>query len=328
MHDGALAVILALTVAFNIVAGFNDGGNLLAAAAASRTIAPAVAFIVIVAGAFAGPLLWGTAVAATIGTGVVDFTRLGPAPLIAGIAGAIATILVAYTLRFPTSATLALIAATIGGLWVGHGLAAIKWTGIVKVLISLLVSPVAGFLTGFIVYAIVLALLSGVSRRTGDRMMKLQYATIGLQAFGYGANDAEKMMGLMAAGLIVGGASGRFAIPLWVIAAAIGAFAIGMAWGGLRVAKTVGGKLFAIRPIHALSFQAAAAATVLTASALGGPLSTTETTASAIIGVGAGANPRALHWRIVREFGFVWLFTVPAALTLGGAAALALRAVR
>jgi inorganic phosphate transporter, PiT family len=312
-------------LAFNVVAGFNDGGNLLAAAASSRTIAPGVAYFLIVGFAFLGPFVFGTAVATTLGAGIADYTTLGAPLLLAAVVAAVVAVLVAYAARVPTMMSLALLCAMVGSLLVGPGASVIHWPGVIKVALSTSGSALVGLLAGMAAYALLRFLLRPVSRATGDRLMHLQYGTVALQAMGYGANDAEKMMGLMAAAGALQAGSHVFAVPLWVIAGAVAAFACGMAVGGLRIAKTVGGKLFTIRPQHALAFQAAAGSTVIAAALLGAPLSTTETTASAIVGVGAVAQPRRVHWDVVAQIARAWLLTVPVALAAGAVAGLIVR---
>jgi inorganic phosphate transporter, PiT family len=316
-------VVLAL--GFNVIAGFNDGGNLLAAASASRTIYPARAFAIIVFGALTGPLIAGTAVAGTIGHGIVNYQLAGFTPLAAGILGGMGAILFAYSMRFPTSASVALVSATIGSLLVIHEQQLIVWSGVEKVAFSLAGSIVVGFVSGGLMYILAWLLFSRLDFTTGKRLVQLQYVTVFAQAVGYGSNDAEKMMGLIVAGTLLGSSSAVFTVPLWVIFVSIGAFAVGMAVGGMRVAKTIGGKLFRIRPLHALCFQLAAAGTVIAAASLGGPLSTTETTASAMMGVGAASNPRSLRYQIARDLVAAWFLTVPIGLAFGAVATLILR---
>ena len=324
-HDAGVIIAIVLAIAFNIVAGFNDGGNLLAAAASSRTIAPGTAYLIIVAGAFAGPLVAGTAVAQTIGQGIVDYRVAGELTLLSGLLGGTITLLVAYALSVPVSASIALVSATIGALAATHQLGLVHWAGVVKVGISLVASIVVGFTAGAAIYTLFVLALRKVDLQTGLRLMRLQYLSVALQAIGYGANDAEKIMGLIVAAIALGSHDSTFAVPLWVVAVSVGAFACGMALGGIRIAKTVGGKLFHIRPLHALSFQTAAAATVIAAAAAGGPLSSTETTASAILGVGAAANPRAVHWIVARRLVLTWLLTAPIGLATGSAATFVFR---
>ncbi|HME82471.1 MAG TPA: inorganic phosphate transporter [Candidatus Eremiobacteraceae bacterium] len=315
-------------LAFNVVAGFNDGGNLLAAAASSRTIPVPTAFVLIVVFAFVGPLVFGTAVAATLGTGIADYAKAGMPLLLAAIAASLAAVLLAYAMRLPTMMSLSLVSAMVGSLITGGDMHLVHWPGVVKVVASAFGSGLAGFVMGALAFALLRLLLRPVSRATGDRLMNLQYGTVALQALGYGANDAEKMMGLMAAAVAPQIAGQAFHVPLWAIGAAIAAFGGGLAVGGMRVAKTVGGKLFTIRPEHALAFQAAAGATVMGASFVGAPLSTTETTASAIVGVGAVARPRRVHWQVVAKLIGAWLITMPVAFALGTLAGLVVRWVK
>jgi PiT family inorganic phosphate transporter len=298
---------------------------MLAAASSSRIIAPGTAYLIIVAGAFAGPLLAGTAVAQTIGQGIVNYRVAGEVTLLSGLLGGIFALLVAYALSVPVSASVALVSATIGALTANGELGLLHWAGVAKVGISLVGSIVVGFAAGAVIYTALVVVLRKASMRTGRRIMRFQYASVAAQAIGYGANDAEKMMGLIAAATTFSSSASTFAVPLWVVAVSVAAFAVGMALGGMRIAKTVGGKLFHIRPLHALSFQIAAAGTVLAAAAAGGPLSTTETTASAILGVGAAANPRAVHWIVARRLVLAWFLTVPIGLAGGSAATLLFR---
>jgi len=317
--------IVACALAFNVVAGFNDGGNLLAAASAGRIIPLPVALVMIVGFAFAGPFVFGTAVAETLGTGIADYSTLGMPLLLAAVVASLAVVLLAYLMRVPTSMSVALVSAMVGSLLVTRGPDVVQWGGVSKVVISLFGSAFAGFAIGAAAFAALRFLLRPATRQTGERIMRLQYATVAVQALGYGANDAEKMIGMMAAAGTAHAAGGVFAVPVWAIIAALSAFAAGLAFGGMRVAKTVGNKLFAIRPIHALAYQAAAGGTVFAASMLGGPLSTTETTASAIVGVGAVARTRRVHWLVVGRIVAAWLITAPAGLAAGAIAGLLVR---
>jgi PiT family inorganic phosphate transporter len=283
------------------------------------------AFAIITLGAFAGPLIAGTAVASTMGHGIVDYRQAGAVPLEGGILGGIGSLLAAYAFRIPTTASVGLVSAMVGSLWASHEQQLILWPGVIKVGYSLIGSIVVGWLAGACAYVLGWIVLARVNFKTGARIMKLQNLTVAAQALGYGANDAEKMMGLMAAGILLGSRDSGFSVPLWIIAVSIAAFAAGMAIGGIRVAKTIGGKIFRIRPLHALSFQLAAATTVLSAAAFGGPLSTTQTTASAILGVGAAASPRRVHWQVATAMVAAWFLTVPVGLACGVVATLALR---
>jgi inorganic phosphate transporter, PiT family len=286
---------------------------MLAAAASSRTISPRVAYILIVVFSGLGPLIVGTAVARTIGSGIADFHQVGLTPLVAAIVGALAAVGASYAASAPTSMSVALVAAMIGSLWAGPGIAGIHWSGVIAVGISMVGSVIVGAVSGALAYALVVALLKRVRRPAADRLLRLQYATVALMALGYGANDLEKSVGLFAAAT----APATFSVPLWTLAVSILCFALGMAFGGVRVARTVGGKLFSIRPHHALAFQLASSVTVIGAAHFGGPLSTTQTAAAAIVGAGAAADPRAIRWQVVRNIALSWGATIPLALAAG-----------
>lgn len=309
-----------MAIVYTLISGASDGGNLLAAAAASRVVSPLVSMCIIAIGVFFGPIVFGTAVASTIATGIADYPHLGVALLGAGIAGGIVTRIVMYYASVPTSGSVALVGALVGSLWAGPGLSAVHWHGVEKVAIALVVSPVIGFIAGALAYAIVLLILSFMSRRNGDRFMRVQWVTIALQALGYGANDAEKTVGLFAAAVLVAGGGVAFATPLWTIALTALSFTLGMTVGGLRIARTVGSRLYLIRPPHALAFQFAAALTVIGAALFGGPVSSTQTATSAILGVGAADNPRTLHWQTVFRIVASWFLTAPTAVCSGALA--------
>jgi len=286
-----------------------------------------VAYWLIVAAAFAGPFVFGTAVATTLGAGIADYGSLGPGLLLAAVLASLVTVLLAYMARVPTSMSLALVSAMVGSLLPGPGASTIHWPGVLKVAVSAGGSIFIGFAAGAVAFVALRFLLRPVTRALGDRLMHLQYASVALLALGYGANDAEKMAGLMAAAGSLHAGSHAFSVPLWALAASVAAFAVGMAFGGVRIAKTVGGKLFTIRPEHALAFQSAAGCTVVGAALMGGPLSTTETTASAIIGVGTVARPRRVHWPAVRRILAAWLITIPAGFAIGAVAGFIVRVI-
>jgi len=317
-----VAVVVA-ALAFTLAAGFNDGGNLLAVASSSRSIAPSRAYLLIVACACIGPIVFGTAVARTTGAGIADFRAVGTATLFAALAGALVTLGATYAARVPTSLTVALFSSMIGALWAGPGLSAVHWNGVARVAISIAGSVVIGLVAGALVYTAIARVLARVHRATAERIVSLQWLSVGLLAMGYGANDMEKVAGVLAATV----QSASFSVPAWTLAVAAGGFAAGLALGGIRVAKTVGGKLFSIRSHHALAAQSASAMTVIGAALLGGPLSTTDTSAAALVGVGAAGNPRAVRWHVVWGIALAWVVTIPAALAAGAIVSFAVRAL-
>ncbi|HET9342012.1 MAG TPA: inorganic phosphate transporter [Candidatus Eremiobacteraceae bacterium] len=318
-----IAAAFTAAVVLAVIAGFNDGGNLFALSAASRTIPPVRSFLLIVAGAFVGPFVLGTAVAHTTGTGVADYATVGAAQLFAAIAGAIATVGLTFAARVPTSISAALFASMVGALWSGPGLAAVRWHGVELVAVSLVGSVVIGAAGGAIAYGAVAWLLARVHRPAGERIVSLQHLTTFALAVAYGSNDLERTAGLLGAAV----STGTFTAPAWTFVVAGLAFVMGLVAGGGRIARTVGGKLFSIRPQSALAAEVSSAATVICSSLLGGPLSTTAVAASSLIGVGAAVDSRAIHWHAAAQIALTWIVTVPAALVAGALAGLIVRSI-
>jgi len=268
-----------------------------------------------------GVCVFATAVARETGFGIADAHAAGVGQLVAALDGACGTVALIYAFSVPTSLSAAVFSSMVGALWAGPGLGAVRWSGVETVAISLVGSIVIGAAGGAFAYRMVELLLMHVHRIDGERIVALQYVTMAALAAGYGANDLERTAGLLAAAA----SSGSAAVPAWTSLVAALAFVVGLAVGGGRVARTVGGKLFSIRPPSALAAQASSAGTVIGAALLGGPLSTTAVAASALIGVGAALDPRAMRWYAVGRIVATWAITVPAALAAGALAAVLVR---
>ncbi len=314
---GVEIAVLALILLLGYLSGYNGGGNLMATLLGSRTLPRWVLFPLLTVSIAVGPVIFGTQVAATIGDEIVNLERVGPEVLAAALVAAAAAILVAWRSRVPTSTSVALVGGLVGGALVHGGPAAVHWPGVIKALLSLVLSLVSGFTVGFLVFRAVRWSLRGASPRVGNAVARGQYLTAALQGVGYGANDAEKTMGLLAALAVLSGVSHRFQVTWPMIALTVATFVAGMGVGGWRVARSIGMHVFRLRPVHGLSVQLAAAATVMTAAALGGPVSTTETTDAALLGVGTAQRPSMLRWAVVRSLLLVWGVTMPLALAVG-----------
>ncbi len=309
--------VLVLILLFGYLSGYNDGGNLIATLLGSRTLPRWVLFPLLTVSVSVGPVIFGTRVAATIGNQIVNLQRIGPGVVAAALIAAAVTILAAWWSRVPTSTSVALVGGLVGGALVHGGPAAVHWPGVVKALLSLALSLIFGFSVGFVVYRIVRWALRRVTPRVGHVVVRGQYLTAALQGVGYGANDAEKTMGLLAALALLSGVSHRFEVTWPMIALTVLTFVAGMGVGGWRVARRIGMHVFRIRPTHAVAVQLAAAMTVMTAASLGGPVSTTQTTDAALLGVGSAHRPSMLHWAVVRSLLVAWGVTMPLSLTVG-----------
>ncbi|MCL6516739.1 inorganic phosphate transporter [Alicyclobacillus sp.] len=306
---------VALIMGFTLLCGFNDGGNLLAAFLNTRVMRAGVVLVVILAGTVLAPFLLGTAVAATIGTRIVDIRQTGVPVLNLGLAATLVTLLLCWRLKVPTSASFALVGGMSGAGLAVLGPHAVIWWGLVKVGLSLILSVVLGGLAGFVGYWVLYQALRRASRRLGVRVGYLQYLSTIFVCLGYGANDAEKSVGLLATVHALAHRAPFHVMP-WMVIAPAGVFFLGVLVGGWRVARTVGFHVFRARPVHAFAMQVASAAVILGASAVGGPVSTTQTIDSALVGVGVCARKERIRWSFVRRMAVVWVVTMPLAFSV------------
>jgi len=188
-----------------------------------------------------------------------------------------------------------------------------RWSGVIKILAALLLSPLAGLLAGMLLHRFMKVLLRRARPDINRPLRRLQWLGAAWLAFAHGANDAQKSMGVMTLVLLLGGFIPRFEVPLWVILLCASAITLGTALGGWRIIRTVGFGIYRLRPLHAFDSQLASAAVISAAASVGGPVSTTHVVSSAIMGIGAAERPRAVRWGKAAEIGFTWLITLPAA---------------
>lgn len=311
---------------FDYTNGFHDAANILATVIASRAMTPLQAILVVGVFEFLGPLLAGTAVANTIG-GFVNISDLPPLPAVtivmAGLSGAIFWNLLTWRVGIPSSSSHALVGGLVGAVAVAVGGDHVVWgfmelmhgrvTGVTKVLLALLLSPVAGFGLGFVVHRLMSFLLRAARPKVNRRLRLTQVATAAGLAFAHGANDAQKSMGILTLVLVLGGFIPRFEVPSWVALGCAAALTLGILSGGWRIVRTLGFSIYRVRPLHALDSQLAAATVILGASIIGAPVSTTHVVTTSILGIGASERPRAVRWKKAREIATAWIVTIPGA---------------
>jgi PiT family inorganic phosphate transporter len=199
------------------------------------------------------------------------------------------------------------------------GFKVIIMKGVIKVLIALFASPVIGLIAGMIIANLIFLFSWKASPKINGVFKKLQIVTsIGL-ALSHGTNDAQKTMGIITLGLVITGMQETFAVPFWVILICAAAIGIGTAVGGWQLIKTLGSKFYKIRPVHGFAAQATSAIVIITASLLGGPVSTTQVVSSAIMGVGAAERVSKVRWGVAGEIASAWVLTIPATMLVGAA---------
>ena len=310
-------VVIVLALAFDFLNGIRDASNVVATMISSRAFSPRVALGVTAIAEFSGPFLFGVALAKTIGHEIVAAETISPLVLVAALASAIVWNLLTWYLGFPSSSSHALIGGLIGSVSMAAGFQAIQMAGIEKILLTLFTSPIIGFVVGFIVLRLIYILAWNATPRVNTLFKRSQMITGVALALSHGANDAQKSMGIITLALVTGGYLQEFAVPLWVIVMCAGMIAFGTAVGGWSLIRTLGGKFFKIRPVDGFAAQLASASVILTASLIGGPVSTTQVVSSAIMGVGAGERANKVRWHVAQEIVTAWILTIPASAAVG-----------
>ena len=312
-----LLIVLALVFCF--LNGFHDSANIVATQIASRALTGRQALTITAIAVFIGPFLFGVAVATTIGNDVVSGHAISLSVVIAALLAAITWSLLTWWLGLPSSSSHALIGGLIGAAVIQSGWGVIQPAGLAKVLLSLALSPVIGLLAGYLVTKVVLFLARGASPRINGFFKRGQVFTGLALALSHGANDGQKTMGILTMGLVAAGVLRVFIVPGWVIVLSGAVMALGTFAGGWRLIKTLGGKLYKIRPMHGFNSQLASSGVIISAALLGGPVSTTQVVSSAIMGVGSAERLSKVRWGVAGQIGIAWLTTIPVTALLGAA---------
>lgn len=319
MHDFLLlAAVLILAVTFDFINGFHDTANAIATVVSTRVLTPFVAIFMAAGLNFLGALT-GTAVAKTIGSGIVG-SSVSQEVVIAALVGAIIWNLITWYLGIPSSSSHALIGGLVGGGIAQTGLNQVNWTILLnKVLLPLFGSPLVGFIGGYIIMSTLMKIFANFSPAFVGRFFRQgQVFSSAFMAFSHGGNDAQKTMGIITLALISTHRipASPFHVPLWVIILSASAMAFGTASGGWKIINTMGTKLVQLTPIHGFAAETGAATVIELASKLGFPLSTTHVISSTILGVGASKRFKSVRWIVVRGMVQTWIFTIPATISI------------
>lgn len=319
-------VAVAIVLIFEYTNGFHDAANIIATVIASRAMTPVQAVVVVGFFEFLGPLLGGTTVANTIGKFVTldDVDRVMALTIVlSGLIGSIAWNLLTWWYGIPSSSSHALVGGLVGAVLVSAGAHHVAWgvgdlmhghlSGVTKVLVALVISPLIGFWFGFWLHRVMLVMLRGARPSINRNLRNLQFLTSAGLAFSHGANDAQKGMGILTLVLMLGGFIPSFEVPLWVMFASSVAITLGILSGGWQIVRTLGFSIYKIRPLHALDSQLTAASVIFSSSLIGAPVSTTHVVATSIMGIGASERPKAVRWNKAREIVTTWLITIPGA---------------
>jgi PiT family inorganic phosphate transporter len=306
-----LVIVVVVALLFDYLNGFHDTANAIATSVSTKALSPQRAVMVAATFNFVGALS-GTAVAGTIGKGIVLPQDITQEVVVAGLLGAIIWNIITWASGIPSSSSHALIGGLIGSAIAGFGPEAIIWQGLQKIIVVLLLSPVLGFVVGYVVMSILFLIFGRSSPvRTNEVFRRLQVFSACMMSFSHGSNDAQKSMGIITMSLVSAGLLTEFHVPLWVIISCATAMAAGTAAGGWRIIKTMSGKIFKLEPINGFAADLNSSLVILTATQLGMPVSTTHVVSSSIMGVGTAKRVKAVRWGTARSIVTAWVLTIP-----------------
>jgi PiT family inorganic phosphate transporter len=313
----AVTALILVALVFDFINGFHDAANSIATVVSTRVLTPGKAVVWAAFFNFVAAFTFGTAVAKTVGAGLVDISIVTFAVIFAGLMGAIIWDLITWYYGLPTSSSHALIGGYAGAAITKAGWGAIILSGWTKTLIFIVLAPLIGMSLGFLLMVMILWIFrSTAPGRVDHWFRRLQLVSAAAYSLGHGGNDAQKTMGIIAGALVAGGylglEEGHLPIPLWVVLAAHAAIALGTLSGGWRIIHTMGSKITKLQPVGGFAAETAGAISLFTATHLGVPVSTTHTITGAIIGVGSIKRLSAVRWGIAGRIVWAWILTIPA----------------
>jgi PiT family inorganic phosphate transporter len=310
--------LIAVALTFDFINGFHDAANSIATVVSTRVLSPAQAVVWAAFFNFVAAFTFGTAVARTIGKGMIDLSAVTFTVIFAGLVGAIVWDLITWYYGLPTSSSHALIGGYAGAAVAKAGLGVILPAGWTKTLIYIVLAPLMGLVLGFLLTVAIFWIFRGWTPLRADRLFRrLQLLSAAAYSLGHGTNDAQKTMGIVAGVLVTAGYLPAFSIPLWVILAAHSAIALGTLSGGWRIIHTMGSKITRLQPVGGFAAETAGAITLFVASSFGVPVSTTHTITGAIVGVGATRRLSAVRWGVAGRIVWAWILTIPMAASIG-----------
>jgi PiT family inorganic phosphate transporter len=313
-----VVALIAVALAFDYINGFHDAANSIATVVSTRVLSPGQAVVWAALFNFIAAFTFGTAVAKTIGKGMIELSAVTFAVIFGGLMGAIIWDLFTWYFGLPTSSSHALIGGYAGAAISNAGWGAIIVSGWTKTLIYIVLAPLIGMLVAWIISVLIMNLFQRSSPSRVDRLFrKLQLLSAAAYSLGHGGNDAQKTMGIIAGVMVTAGYMKTFSIPVWVILAAHAAIALGTLSGGWRIIHTMGSKITRLQPVGGFAAETAGAMTLFLATAFGVPVSTTHTITGAIVGVGATRRLSAVRWGVAGRIVWAWVLTIPMSALIG-----------
>ena len=313
----SVVALIAVALTFDYINGFHDAANSIATVVSTRVLTPGQAVVWASVFNFIAAFTFGTAVASTIGKGMIDISIVTSTVIFGGLLGAILWDLITWYAGLPTSSSHALVGGYAGAAIAKAGWSSLIASGWTKTLVFIILSPLIGMALALIISVVTQWFFRGFKPARVDKWFRrLQLLSAAAYSLGHGTNDAQKTMGIIAGLLFTAGYLHEFAIPTWVMLAAGAAIALGTLTGGWRIVHTMGSKITKLQPFGGFAAESAGAITLFAASSFGIPVSTTHTITGAIIGVGAVKRLSAVRWGVARQIVWAWVLTIPASAAI------------
>src|SRR5712692_4190907 len=317
MYWTVVALIL-VALFFDYINGFHDAANSIATVVSTRVLSPGKAVIWAAFFNFVAAFTFGTAVARTVGSGMIDINTVTFSVIFGGLTGAIIWDLITWYFGLPTSSSHALVGGYAGAAVAKAGFAALVPGGWTKTIIFIFLSPLIGLTAGFLLMVTIHWIFRWTPPSRVDRWFRrLQLLSAVFFSLNHGANDAQKTMGIVAGVLFTAGYIQTFYIPFWVVLVAHTAIGLGTLAGGWRIIHTMGSKITKLQPVGGFAAETGAAIALLTATLIGVPVSTTHAITGSIVGVGTTRRFSAVRWGVAGQILWAWLLTIPAAFLIG-----------
>jgi len=313
MSHEVLVFLIVVALAFDFMNGFHDAANAIATIVSTRVLRPQWAVAWAAFFNFIAFLIFGVAVAATIGKGIIDPKIVDHYVIFGALVGAISWNVITWYYGIPSSSSHALIGGLGGAAVAKGGMHTLIASGFLKTAAAIVVSPALGFVLGIaLMLAVSWVWARSTPRRVDRWFRRLQLVSASLYSIGHGGNDAQKTMGIIWMLLITAGTIGaRDPLPLWVVFACYGTIGLGTLFGGWRIVKTMGQKITKLKPVSGFCAETGGAITLFLATGLGVPVSTTHTITGAIVGVGSAQKVSAVRWGVAGNIVWAWIFTIP-----------------
>jgi inorganic phosphate transporter, PiT family len=312
-----VVALILVALFFDYINGFHDAANSIATVVSTRVLSPAKAVMWAAFFNFVAAFAFGTAVARTVGAGMIDIHVVTFAVIFGGLAGAIIWDLITWYFGLPTSSSHALIGGYAGAAVAKAGWVAVVPSGWTKTLVFIVLSPLIGMILGLLLMTAIMWLFRWMPPSRVDRWFRrAQLVSAAFFSLNHGANDAQKTMGIIAGVLFTAGYIPKFEIPFWVVLIAHTAIGLGTLAGGWRIIHTMGSKITKLNPVGGFAAETGAALSILIATQTGVPVSTTHAITGAIVGVGATRRLSAVRWGVARRIVWAWVLTIPAAFLI------------